>query len=217
MFDYLAMPAHAILTALAALFHTPIALTIVFATVLVRLLLVPLGIDQHRAQQRAEKIRAALADRVAQLQKRFRNDKTRLEAEVGAVYRAEAPGLARGTMRGLLPVLLQAPVFMSLYAAFTAPTAESLLGVPLGMHLMAAAGPQLAVFAAALVLAAAIGFVSSRVATAGGRPGPTGWMRLIHYTPVLSVAFLPLAASVYLVSSMAWTVAQTVALRQWLG
>ena len=217
MFDYLAVPAHALIMALAALFHTPIALTIVFTTVLVRLLLLPLGIDQHRAQQRAEKIRAALADRVAQLQKRFRSDKKRLEAEVNAVYRAEAPGLARGTLRGCLPALLQAPVFMSLYAAFTVPTAESFLGVPLGMHLMAATGPQFAVFAAALALAAAIGFVSSRLATAGGRPGPAGWMRLIHYTPVLSVAFMPLAASLYLVTSVGWTVVQTVALRHWLG
>jgi len=217
MFDYLAVPAHALIVALATLLHAPIVLTIVLTTVLVRLLLLPLGIDQHRAQQRAEKLRAALAEKVARLQKRFRHSPQRLETEVTALYRAEAPGLARGTARGCLPALLQAPVFMALYAAFTVPTAESFLGVPLEMHLMAASGPQLAVFAAALALAAAIGFASSRVAAVAGRPEQARWLRLVHYTPVLSVAFLPLAASVYLVTSMAWTVLQTLVLRQVLS
>jgi len=226
MFDVLAVPAHALILALTALLHTPIALTIVLTTVLLRLLLLPLGIDQHRAQSRAEQRRTGLAERVAQLKKRFHRNPERLEAEVTALYRAEAPGLARHTARGLLPVLAQMPVFTALYAAFATPTVagtanillqESLFGVPLGMHLAAATGPQLAVFAAALALAAAIGFVSSRVAAAGGKAAQAGWLRLIHYTPVLSVAFLPLAASVYLVTSVAWTVVQTVALRHWLG
>jgi YidC/Oxa1 family membrane protein insertase len=226
MFDYLAVPAHALIMALTALLHAPIVLAIVLTTILVRLLLLPLGIDQHRAQTRAAQRSAAVTERVAQLKKRFRRDPERLETEVNSLYRAEAPGLARNTGRSLLPMLAQMPVFMALYAAFAAPTVagtanvllqESILGVPLGMHLAAATGPQLAVFAAALALAAAICLMSSRVAAAGGRSAPAGWMRLLHYTPVLSVAFLPLAASVYLVTSMAWTVVQTVALRQWLG
>ncbi|HZM82583.1 MAG TPA: membrane protein insertase YidC [Candidatus Limnocylindrales bacterium] len=225
MFDVLAVPAHALILALTALLHTPIALTIVLTTILVRLLLLPLGIDQHRAQVRTEQRRASLAERAEQLKKRFHRNPERLKAEVNALHLAEAPALARHTARGCLPVLAQMPVFTALYAAFAAPTvagtanillSETFLGVPLGMHLAAATGPQLAVFAAALALAAAICLMSSK-ALAAGRPAPPRWMKLIHYTPVLSVAFLPLAASVYLVTSMAWTVAQTVALRQWLG
>lgn len=235
MFEYLAVPAHALIMALAALLHTPVAVTIVLTTILIRLLLLPLGIDQHRAQLRAERGRATMAERVKQLQERFRHNPQRLEKEVSDFYRAEAPSLARGMARGCLPVLAQMPVFMALYAAFTAPTVagkanilltESVFGVPLEMHLISATGPQFAVFAAALLLAGVIGFVSSRVAgmaagmaggAAGGRPGPAGWLKLIHYTPVLSVAFLPLAASVYLVTTTAWTAAQTLALRQMLG
>jgi YidC/Oxa1 family membrane protein insertase len=216
MFDYIAVPANALIVALAALLHTPVAVTIVLTTVAVRLLLLPLGIDQHRAGQRAEKLRAALADRVDKLKKRFRHHPERLEQEISALYRAEAPGLARGTARGCLPALLQAPVFMALYAAFTVPTGASLFGVPLEMHLVSAAGPQLVVFAAVLALAAATGFASSRVAAAG-RPQPTRWLKLIHYTPMLSIAFIPLAASIYLVTSMSWTVLQTLVLRQVLG
>lgn len=56
-------PAHALIVALATLLHAPIVLTFVLATVMVGLLFLPLGIDQHRARQRAEKLRAALAER----------------------------------------------------------------------------------------------------------------------------------------------------------
>lgn len=214
MFDYLAVPMHALITALAGLLQTPVALTIVLSTVLIRLLLVPLGVAQHRADQR----RAGLIDRAKQIQERFQHNKQRLHEEMTAFYRAEGPGMARGC----LPVLAQMPVFTGLYLAFSAPTVagstnlllqESILGVPLGAHLISAAGPQLAVFAAALILVGAIAFASSRLA----RPRPAGWVGLVHYLPVVSVAFLPLAATVYLVTSMAWTVVQTVALRQWLG
>lgn len=223
MFEYLAVPAHALIMALAAFLHTPVAVTIVLTTILIRLLLLPLGIDQHRAQLRAESSRATMTDRVKQLRERFGNNPQRLEKEINAYYLAEAPSLVRGTARGFLPVLVQMPVFMALYAAFTTPAIagkanillqQSIFGVPLDLHLIAATAPQLAVFAAALLLAAAIGFLSSRAA----RQQPTSrWLKLIYYTPVLSVAFLPLAASVYLVTSMGWTVLQTLALRQVLG
>src|SRR5687767_171955 len=103
MFDFVAVPAHALVMAFAALLHAPVVLTIVLTTVAVRLLLLPLGIDQHRAQQRAEKLRSALNERVERLKKRFHHNPQRLETEVSALYRAEAPGLARGTARGCLP------------------------------------------------------------------------------------------------------------------
>lgn len=214
MFDFIAVPAHALVMAFAALLHAPVVLTIVLTTVAVRLVLLPLGIDQHRAQQRAEKLRSGLNESVERLKKRFRHNPQRLETEVSALYRAEAPGLARGTARGCLPALLQAPVFMALYAAFTVPTAERFLDVPLDLHLISATGPQLAVFAGVLLLAAAVGFASSRIARTPAEPG---WMKLFHYMPVLSVAFLPLAASVYLITSMTWTVVQTLVLRQVMG
>lgn len=222
MFDYLAVPAYALVTALAGLLHTPIAVTIVLTTVLIRLMLLPLGIAQHRAQRRAEKRRAGLSERASQIEKRFRGNPQRLQKEIAAFYRAEAPGLATNTVRGCLPVLAQMPVFSALYLAFSAPTLagkanillqESLLGVPLGAHLISSTGPQLALFATVLILLGAIAFVSTRLA----RPRPIGWVRLVHYVPMLSVAFLPLAASLYLVTSMTWTVAQTAILRQWLG
>jgi YidC/Oxa1 family membrane protein insertase len=211
VFDFIAMPAHALVLAFAALLHAPVVLTIVLTTIAVRLLLLPLGVDQHRAQQRAEKQRSALAEKVEGLKKRFRHNPQRLETEVSALYRTEAPGLARGTARGCLPALLQAPVFMALYAAFSVPTAERFLGVPLDLHLVSATGPQLAVFAGVLLLAAAVGFASSKMSA------QSGWIKLVHYAPVLSVAFLPLAAGVYLITSTTWTVAQTLALRQVLG
>jgi len=85
MFNVLGVPAHALVTALATMLHAPVAIAIVLTTIMVRLMLVPLGIDQHRAQLRAEKRRAGLNDRVKQIQKRFRGNPDRLRTEVNAL------------------------------------------------------------------------------------------------------------------------------------
>ncbi|WP_117212275.1 YidC/Oxa1 family membrane protein insertase [Allorhizocola rhizosphaerae] len=205
MLAWLGMPAHALITVLMSIGGA--AAAIVLTTVLIRILLVPVGYAQYRADQR----RAALFERVAELQKRHRHNKARLDNELTALYRAEGGGLARGC----LPMLVQIPVFASLYQAFLSPTlgAHTLLGVPLGAYLLPLEPAHLAVFAGAIVLLAAIGYASSRVA----RQPLTGIARALPYASVLSVAFLPLAATLYIVTTTAWTVAQTVVFRHLLA
>ncbi|HCU50259.1 MAG TPA: preprotein translocase YidC [Micromonosporaceae bacterium] len=168
---------------------------------------------------------SALIGKVVALRERFGSNKKRLDAELTDLYRAEGGGLARGC----LPMLVQMPVFAGLYQLFLSPTIagkanlllhQTMFGVPLGTHLFAASGPQFFVFGGLLFLLAAIGFASSRLVRPLGAE-PVGAARVamlvVPYLTVIAAVFVPLAASLYLVTSTAWTVAQTVALRHWAG
>jgi YidC/Oxa1 family membrane protein insertase len=226
VFDFIAVPMNHLVLFMSGLAGVPLA--IVLATISVRLLLVPAGIAQHRADLK----RTALFARIAELQKRLANSPKRLEQEMGELYRAEGGGLARGC----LPLLLQMPFFAAMYQLFVSPTVggqansllqQTLFGAPLGGHLSGASGTQLLVFAGLLVLLAAISYASSRLlritpskqaATAPvtpGAPGVQGLLKVMPYATTVFALFLPLAATLYLVTTTAWTVAQTFALRQW--
>jgi YidC/Oxa1 family membrane protein insertase len=206
-------------TATQPLFGTAsAAAAIVLCTVVVRLLLLPLGYAQHRADLR----RTALMERVTALRERHRRNPRKLEAELSALSQAEAGGM----MLGCLPMLLQLPVFTALFGLFVSPVVhghanlllhQTLFGVPLGAHLLAVPAPQLAVFAAVVLLLLAVGYASARfLRPAGALPGgPAGALvRVLPYASAVTALFLPLAASLYLLTTTAWTVAQTVALRQ---
>lgn len=203
MFSALGVPAHALISLLMPIGGA--AAAIVIATVLIRILLLPLGYAAHRAEQR----RTTLMRRIAGLKERYANSPKRLHTELEKLYRAEGGSLARGC----LPMLVQMPVFVSLYQAVIATDigGHTLWGVPLAAGLLSQSGAQFLVFAGALVLLAAIGYASSRLP----KVPPTGLACLIPYAPMLAVAFLPLAATLYIVTSSSWTVLQTLAFRHW--
>jgi len=217
-FAFLAVPANALITGLAHLLANPFggaatAAAIIAATILVRLTLLPLGYARHRADLR----RNALLGKVAELRERHARHPRRLESELTALYQAEGAGL----LRGCLPVLLQIPVFAALYQVFVSPTVggqanvmlqHTLFGVPLGAHIASAAGPQMFVFAAMIGLLACIAYLSTRVLRAKGVVA-----KAVPFLTPAFAAFLPLAASLYLVTTTAWTLAQTVLLRHWIS
>lgn len=167
------------------------ALAVVALTVLVRLVLIPVGVSQARAQR----MRARLAPRLAELQRRHRRDPQRLQRETMALYTSENAS----PLAGCLPLLLQAPVLSLVYGLFILPTinghpnvllTEWLLGAPLGTSFGAAVGavvsghplqasaglavlpgspdalPALVVTGIVLVLLAAVALVSRRVTLA---------------------------------------------------
>ena len=167
------------------------ALAVVALTVLVRLVLIPVGVSQARAQR----MRTRLAPRLAELQRRHRRDPQRLQRETMALYAAENAS----PLAGCLPLLLQAPVLSLVYGLFILPTinghpnellTEWLLGAPLGTSFAAAVGavvsghplqasaglavlpgapdalPALVVTGIVLVLLAAVALVSRRVTLA---------------------------------------------------
>src|SRR5581483_2990369 len=105
---------------------------------------------------------------------------------------------------GMLPMLLQAPVFLLLYRLFYAPRiaghanallGQALFGVPLGAHFPTGATLFGAVFVALALLAWCTSRWAVRVGEAAGRPA--GWLiRLAPYGSVLAVAVVPLAGAV---------------------
>jgi YidC/Oxa1 family membrane protein insertase len=185
------------------------AAAIVLCTVALRALLLPLTI----AAVRGERTRAALAPRVAELQRRYAKDQTRLAAELTGLYRAERVS----PLAGCLPALLQIPFFMVSYRVFTKPGLLSahLFGVPLGARLLG--GYPLAflpVIAALVALCWLSARRARRVAAATGSPAPAGLAAVLPYLSVLSVAVVPLATALYLITTLSWTVVENVVLRR---
>jgi YidC/Oxa1 family membrane protein insertase len=148
------------------------AAAIIAFTVLARLLLLPLSYFAVRGSVRGEGARARLQPRIAELQRRHAKDPQRLQADLGALYRAEGSGM----FGGFLPLLIQLPFFSVMYRLFLdhsvggAPNTlltHTLLAAPLGSHWLAGAGPlsaQGAVFAGLFALLAAVAVLAVRAA-----------------------------------------------------
>ncbi|MFY0408344.1 membrane protein insertase YidC [Solicola sp. PLA-1-18] len=201
------------------------AAAVVTLTALVRLLLVPLGV----AQVRADLGRRRIAPLVADLRRRYRDRPEVLRARLLELYDREGAS----PLAGCLPVLAQAPVLAMVYGVFTQARLaglpnllldQALVGVGLGSSLVrvVAAGaltpPGATVFAALLLVVAVAGVVLARstAPVEGVEPVP-GAGGLRYLAPVLSVGFacfVPLAAALYLATSAAWTCTERLVVRR---
>jgi YidC/Oxa1 family membrane protein insertase len=236
----LALPAEAayhLVSLLAALFAplpgglAPVAAIAAF-TVAVRLLVLPLSYYAFRG----ELARARLAPRVRELHRRHSGQPERLQRELAVLKQSEGAGM----LAGCLPALLQWPFFLVVYRLFgdhvvagrpSLLLQRHLLGVPLGSHWLAAVpwSPHGLVFAGLFVLLALAGAVSARAARrwAAGGPGAGSTAggaarfvelaaRLLPYAPLAVAAVVPLAAGLYLLTTITWTVAERAVLRRLL-
>ncbi|MFD6948811.1 insertase [Nocardiopsis sp. TSRI0078] len=199
-------------------------LSVVVLTVIVRLLLVPLGVMQVRA----EKARARLAPRLAEVKARHGKNPERLAAEQRRVY-AEA---GTSPLAGCLPSLAQMPVMVALYGVFIGAGGieEPMLdhafgGVELGATMAAGAdGLSVApVFAVVIALIALVAWASRRYlmlpamrADAVADPGrpQAGALSYMQFTTVVVAVFVPLAAGLYLLTSGAWALGERLLLRR---
>jgi YidC/Oxa1 family membrane protein insertase len=220
------------------------AAAIIAFTVLVRLLVLPLSYFAVRGSVRGEGARARLQPRIAELKRRHRHDPQRLQAELGALYRAEGSGM----FGGFLPLLIQLPFFSIMYRLFLdhsvggAPNTlltHSLLAAPLGSHWLAGAGPlsaQGAVFAGLFALLAGVAVLAVRAARratpvlspvppvtaapatpAESTPGgrAIGVVTwIVPFASLVTAAIVPLAAGLYLLTTTAWTLAERTVLRR---
>ena len=197
---------------------------IVVFTMAIRLLLTPLSFRALRGQAAMTR----LAPQVQELRKRYGRQPERLQRELSALYAREGTSL----LAGFVPLLAQWPVFSVLYLLFRSPTvagganillSRNLFGVPLGAHWLsgggagvAMAGLHAAVFPAVLAILALICWLSIRVArqmtpavAASGTSGAAGLLvKVMPYITVVIAAFAPLAAAVYLVVSVSWSVGE---------
>ena len=203
---------------------------VVALTILVRIILIPVGVSQVRA----EYTRRRLAPKLAELQHKYADDRVVLQAKVSELYAVEKAS----PFAGCLPLLLQAPVLSVIYALFlhqqiagreNGLLAHSLGGVPLGtsfIHFMstaAGAWPGIIVFLIVLTLIAGVAAASRRLLAAPAAPSgsasPSGsrLAMIVSFAPFITVvfaAFVPLAAALYLVTTTAWTLGERVTLRR---
>lgn len=205
------------------------AVVVVLVTFLVRAALIPAGV----AQAKAEQVRARIAPKLRDLQKRYRTDPERLQRETMRLYRDEKSS----PFAGCLPVIAQAPVVGVIYAVFLHPTiagrpnallAETLFGVPLGSSLVgtmaggAMDAPTAAVFGVLVLLIAAVDEVTRRLLRVPTPPRgaalmlatPVHLLGVLQFATAVVAIFVPLAAGLYLVVTVTWTLGQRLVLRR---
>ena len=187
--------AYPIVTAIAGVGGA--ALAIVACTLALRALLIPLTLRVIRG----ERARAALAPHLAELNRKHRKDPERLRSELAGLYRSAGVS----PYAGFLPALLQAPFFLVTYRLFASPTLAGhpnallhsrFLGASLSAHLL---GGPVWVFLPLLAMIAAFAWLAVR------RAGARGLAAGLPFGTVLTAAFVPLAAVLYLVTTTAWT------------
>jgi len=204
------------------------AAAVILVTLLIRTLLIPVGVSQARAEQ----TRARLAPKLRDLQKRHKKNPERLQRETMQLYKDENTS----PFAGCLPVLLQAPVVGILYSLFLhteiAGHANELLthdlfGASLGTSLVhtLVAGPfslpTLLVYAVLVTIMIGVAEITRRVFRPApvddsplSSPGMLRMMSALHYLTAVFAVFVPLAASLYLTVTVAWTLVQRVLLRR---
>ncbi|WP_457102072.1 YidC/Oxa1 family membrane protein insertase [Microbacterium sp. P5_E9] len=205
------------------------AVAVILLTLFVRALLIPTGV----AQAKAEQTRARIAPKLRALQRTHKHDRERLQRETMQLYTDEKAS----PFAGCLPVLIQAPVVGVIYTLFlhtviaghpNALLTEQLFGVPLGASLITmlsngtltfAAG---AVFGILILMIAAVAEITRRFLRPQPTPEPspldsTGALRLVGVLQFATAAiamFVPLAAGLYLLVTVAWTFVQRLILRR---
>ncbi|MGP6177399.1 YidC/Oxa1 family membrane protein insertase [Microbacterium sp. A196] len=221
------------LTALSALLEplagsAASAAAVILVTLLIRALLIPVGISQAKAEQ----TRARLAPRLREIQKRHKKNPERLQRETMQIYKDENTS----PFAGCLPVLLQAPIVGILYSLFLRADiaghpnellSHDLFGASLGTSLssMLVDGPfslaTLLVYLALIAIMIGVAEVTRRVFrpvpvddSPLSSPGMLRMMNALHYFSAVFAVFVPLAASLYLTVTVAWTLGQRVILRR---
>ncbi|QTD98766.1 YidC/Oxa1 family membrane protein insertase [Streptomyces cyanogenus] len=216
---------------LTPLFHaSAAAAAIVLFTALVRLLVHPLS----RAAARGRRARAALQPRITALREKHAGNPQRLQQAVLELHAEEKVS----PRSGCLPSLLQVPAFFLLYHLFSSSTIGGEDNALLGHRLFAAPlggrwadamadggvfGPAGVVYLGLFAVVAAVAAVNFRRArrtiaeqsapAAAGDQVP-GLAAVTRVTPFLSfftlvtVAVVPLAAALYVVTSTAWSAAE---------
>jgi len=191
---------------------------IIAFTIAVRIVLMPLSLRAFRAQVAATR----LAPQLLALRQRYAKKPERLQSEMSALYRQEGTSM----FASIKPLLFQWPFLSVMYLLFRSPLiagkpntllAHDLLGVPLGSHWLSGAGPASMhglVFLGLFALLAGLCWLSSRLGqrmaapAADGTPGTGVLVKALAYLTVVIAAFTPLAAGIYLLTSMGWSLAE---------
>jgi YidC/Oxa1 family membrane protein insertase len=213
------------------------AVAIVLFTVAVRLLICPLSLRALRGQAAMTRLAPRLRDlsaRYGRQPERLQRELAALyQAEGTSPLAGFLPLLAQWPFLSVTYLLFRSG---TVNGAPNELLSGGLFGVPLGAHWLSGGGllsVHDALFLAVFAILAALGWLSARlakrlVAVAGSpaarqpgartRPGPgaapangaaTGLVaRLLPYATAVFAAFVPLAAGIYLLTTVAWTLAE---------
>ncbi|MDX2160741.1 MAG: YidC/Oxa1 family membrane protein insertase [bacterium] len=107
--DFILNPFVTLLTFLYRVFGNDMVLSIAVFTVLVRLLTLPLTLQQQRSTRAMQQIQPEMR----RLQEKYKNDREKLAAEQMTLYRE----YGINPLGGCLPLLIQFPIFIALYQA----------------------------------------------------------------------------------------------------
>jgi YidC/Oxa1 family membrane protein insertase len=193
---------------------------IVIFTMAVRLVIAPLSFRALRGQA----AQARLAPQVLELRQRHGKQPERLRRELTALQAREGTSL----LAGIWPILVQWPFLSVMYLLFRSVSVaggpnrlltRGLLGSPLGAHWLTPPGAlsaQGGIFLGVFAILAALCWLSARVArrmapASALADGPRGGRLIaaaLPYVTVAFAAFLPLAAGLYLVTTVAWSTAE---------
>src|SRR5689334_252304 len=221
------------------------AAAIVAVTIALRLALLPLSYYAVRGQAAQARLLPQLAElqrKYKNQPERLRRELTAVQQREGtSLFAGLLPLLAQWPFFSVLYRLFLTPVISGHPNALLS---EQLLGVPLGSRWLAGAGPfsaHGAVFIGLFALIALVSWAAVRLArrftaapgaagaagaaasgAAAGAPaaarpgGAVGWLtRVLPYLTIVFAAFVPLAAGLYLLTTIAWTAAErTVLMRR---
>jgi YidC/Oxa1 family membrane protein insertase len=205
------------------------AAAILALTLLVRAALIPVGVSQVKA----EGTRRRLAPKLQALRKRYAKNPQLLAQRTQELYKAENAS----QFAGILPALAQLPVIAVVYALFERATigghanallTQKLFGVPLGdsfLHTLggSAPWPGALLYLALFVAMGAVAWMTRRTQLRLALPDPgatsaTATMtKVLSWMPFLTIAFaavVPLAATLYLTVTTAWTLVERMLLRR---
>ena len=179
-------------------------LAIVGLTVLVRVCTLPLVVRQFRSQRELRKHMPQMKE----LQKRHKGDKERLQREMQAYYREHGIN----PLAAFAPLLIQIPVFISLYYLMRHDVKNGLFG-DAGMlfipHLTQK--PHGAVLVALVLTYLISQITGSLIATRTMQGGQRGLMLALPLLFVGIVARFPAGLAVYWITTSLWTLGQQVA------
>lgn len=142
VYDYLARPGQVVMQWLSQLFGNNYGWAIIGLTVLVRLVLLPMMINQQRKSTYQQEKMAAVKPQMAKIQERQKaattqEEKAAVSNEMMQLYRDNGISMTGGI--GCLPLLIQLPIFSALYYAIRfSPELSSatFMGISLGKSSM---------------------------------------------------------------------------------
>jgi len=196
--------------------------SIVMLTVAVRILLIPLTVKQVKSTR----VMSELAPEIKKLQAKHKNDKTKLNEEMMALYKERG----FNPMAGCWPLLAQMPFFFALYQVIYRPEiageanvllGKTFFGVPLEQHwlrlpgwdkVFSAAGLTILVLTTTMALTT---YISQRQLmnkqTAQVNPQQQTLMKIMPLMFFVFAVNVPLAVIIYWVTTNFWSVGQ-----QWI-